>query len=179
MANQTNSTAEESPIFIQKNSAAVRIWHWLTFLIVILLIVTVLLESTVLNQRKNAPEVQTILKEKGIEVNNNQAFAVTRLYEEKIWDFHKLLGYGLAFLLLSRIVIEFTQSKEEKNQARIKKAFFLYKHPNQDKKELIHYLIVKGCYMLFYLQLFMMVSTRTHYCLWGRPWIIRTIQTYR
>jgi Ni,Fe-hydrogenase I cytochrome b subunit len=159
MTQQTNSTEKETSIFIQKNSAAIRIWHWFTFLIVISLIVTVLLESTILNQRKNAPEIQAALKEKGIEVNNNQAFAVTRLYGEKIWDIHKLLGYGLAFLFLSRIVIEFTQSKEEKNQARIKKAFFLYKQPGQDKKELKHYLFVKGSYMIFYLLLFMMVTT--------------------
>jgi len=159
MTQQINSTAKETSIFIQKNSAAVRIWHWLIFLIVISLIVTVLLESTVLNQRKNAPEVQTILKEKGVEVNNNQAFAVSHLYGEKMWNIHKLLGYGLAFLFLSRIVIEFTLSKEEKNQTRIKKALFLYKQPGQDKKEIKHYLLVKGSYMLFFLLLFIIVTT--------------------
>ena len=159
MANQTNASLAEKSIFIQKNSAAIRIWHWLTFLLVISLIVTVLLQSTVLNQRKNIPLVQNILKEKGIEVNNNQAQAVTHIYGEKIWDIHKLLGYVLAFLFLSRIVIEFTQSKEEKNQTRIKKALFLYKQPGQDKNELKHYLVVKGSYMLIYLLLFIMVST--------------------
>lgn len=159
MAQQTNSTAQEMSIFIQKNSAAVRIWHWLTFLVVISLIVTVLLQSTLLNPRKNAPEIQTTLKEKGVEVNNGQAFAVSRLYTERVWDFHKLLGFGLAFLFLSRVVIEFTQSKEEKNQARIKKALYLLKQDGPDKKELKHYLIVKGSYMLFYLCLFLMVGT--------------------
>lgn len=63
MANQTNSSAEEKSIFIQKNSAAVRIWHWLTFLFVIALAVTVLLQSTIINQRKNIPLVQTVLKD--------------------------------------------------------------------------------------------------------------------
>ena len=159
MTNQTNASGAEKSIFIQKNSAAIRIWHWLTFLLVISLIVTVLLQSTVINQRKNIPIVQTVLKEKGIEVNNNQAQAVTHIYGEKIWDIHKLLGYGLAFLFLSRIIIEFIQSKDEKNQTRIKKALFLYKQPGQDKQELKHYLLVKGSYMIFYLLLFIMVST--------------------
>lgn len=159
MANQTNSSAEEKSIFIQKNSVAIRIWHWLTFLLVISLAVTVLLQSTVNNQRKNIPEVQTVLKAKGIEVTNNQAQAVTHIYGEKIWDIHKLLGYGLAFLFLLRIVIEFTQSKDEKNQTRIKKALFLLKQSGDDKTELKHYLLTKGSYMLFYLLLFIMVST--------------------
>ena len=159
MTNPTNSTTVETSIFIQKNSAAVRIWHWLTFLIVTSLIVTILLQSTVINQRKNIPLVQTALKEKGIEVTNNQAQAVTHIYGEKIWDIHKLLGYVLAFLLLSRIIIEFIQSKEEKNSARIKKALSLLKQPGQDRKELKHYLMVKGSYIFFYVLLFTIVST--------------------
>lgn len=159
MVNRTNYTAEGTSIFIQNNSAAIRIWHWLTFLLVISLAVTVLLQSTVTNQRKNIPLVQTALKEKGIEVNNNQAQAVTHIYGEKIWDIHKLLGYGLAFLFLCRIIIEFTQSKEEKNSARIKKALFLLKQPGNDKTELKHYLLVKGSYILFYVLLFIMVAT--------------------
>jgi Ni,Fe-hydrogenase I cytochrome b subunit len=148
-------------IFIKKNSAAIRIWHWLTFLVVTSLILTVLMASTVLNPRENSPQVQNILKAKGITVDNVQSFAVAHMYDDKMWNLHKILGYGLAFLFLARVVIEYTQSDEEKNTARIKKALysFLQSKNEPEKKELRHYLIVKYSYLLFYGLLMLMVST--------------------
>ena len=152
----TNSNT--SPFF-QTNSAAIRIWHWLTFLFVIALMITVLLESTVLNQRQNIPVVQAELQKKGVTVDNNQALAVSHLYAEKIWDIHKLLGYGLSFLFLARILIELTQPKEEKMKFRLQKALALFKQPESNKKESKHYLAVRVGYTVFYLLLFAMVAT--------------------
>jgi len=148
-------------IFIQKNSAAIRIWHWLTFLVVTSLILTVLMASTVLNPRENSPQVQNVLKAKGITVDNGQSFAVAHMYDDKMWNLHKILGYGLAFLFLARVVIEYMQSDEEKNTARIKKALYSFFQSKNDteKKELRHYLIVKYSYLLFYGLLMLMVST--------------------
>jgi len=148
-------------IFIQKNSVAIRIWHWLTFLVVTSLILTVLMASTVLNPRKNVPEVQNILKAKGITADNQQSFAVAHLFDDKMWDLHKLLGYGLAFLFLARVVIEFMQTEEEKNTARLKKALYalLQSKKVDEKKDLRHYLIVKYSYLLFYGLLMIMVAT--------------------
>ncbi len=156
-----SSSGYKTSIFLEKHSALIRIWHWLTFLFVISLIITVLFASTVLNPRENVSVVQNVLKSKGITADNNQTFAVTHLYDDKMWNLHKLLGYGLAFLFLSRVVIEFMQSDEEKNPARIKKALFAFlqsKKP-EEKKDLRHYLIVKYSYMLFYGILLVMVIT--------------------
>jgi Ni/Fe-hydrogenase 1 B-type cytochrome subunit len=148
-------------IFIQKNSAAIRIWHWLTFLVVTSLIITVLMASTTLDPRKNVPLVQEILKTKGITADNQQSFAVAHMYDDKMWDLHKILGFCLAFLFLARVVIEYTQSDEEKNTARLKKALysFLQSKNDAEKKDLRHYLIVKYSYLLFYGLLMLMVST--------------------
>jgi Ni,Fe-hydrogenase I cytochrome b subunit len=161
MTFQTSSSREKPSIFIERHSALIRIWHWLTFLFVTSLVITVLLASTVLNPRENVPVVQNVLKSKGITADNNQTFAVTHLYDDKMWDLHKLLGYGLAFLFMSRVVIEFMQSEEEKNPARIKKALFAFLQSGkpEEKKELRHYLIVKYSYMLFYGILLVMVIT--------------------
>ena len=103
MTQKTISSESGTSLFIQTNSAALRIWHWLTFLIVTALIVTVLMASTVLNPRENIPVVQNILKDKGVVVSNDQTFAVTHMYDDKMWELHKLLGYALAFLFLSRM----------------------------------------------------------------------------
>lgn len=152
-------TNNESSIFIQKNSPAIRIWHWLTFIVVTSLIVTVLLASTVLNPRENIPLVQNVLKEKGVTVSNEQTWAVTHLYDDKMWDLHKLLGYALSFLFLSRILAELTQPKDQRFGFRLNHARTAFKKEGSDKKEWRHYLIVKYGYSLFYLLLFAMVTT--------------------
>ena len=103
--NHINSTAVPS-FFIQEHSMMIRIWHWLTFIVISGIILTVLINSTLTNQRKNIPMVQEQLKSRNIIVTEDQAFAVTREYEDKFWNVHKLLGYGLAFLLISRVIIE-------------------------------------------------------------------------
>jgi cytochrome b len=118
-----------------------------------------MLTSNLLNQRNNIISVQDQLKSKGISVTEDQAFAVTREYEDKIWGVHKLLGYGLAFLIFSRIIIELMQPAEEKLVSRINNALGLYRLNNVNRKEYGHYLRIKIGYILFYLLLFCMAIT--------------------
>jgi acetyl esterase/lipase/cytochrome b561 len=148
-----------SSYFIQKHSVAIRVWHWLTFILLSATIITVLLNSTLMNQRTNIPVVQEVLKSKGVTVSEDQAFAVTREYEDKSWGVHKWIGFGLTFLLLSRIVIEITQPGEEKIRSRFKKAMGLYKQNDANKTEYRHYLGTKFSYLLFYVLLICMAIT--------------------
>ena len=148
--NSNSAKAANSP-FNQTHSTALRIWHWVTFLTITFILLTVLFASTLLNPRANSVEVQKILKEKSIEINEQQAFGVAHFFDDQMWNLHKLLGYGLAFLVLARIVIEFSQSPEEKVKIRMKNALSLFKQNGEDKKEYKHYLIVKWSYSLFYL----------------------------
>lgn len=156
--NKTSIQPGQSPL-MQTHSAAIRIWHWVTFLVLTFILLTVLFASTSLNPRKNVPVVQNMLKEKGAIIDNDQAFAVAHIFDDKMWDLHKLLGYGLSFLLLARIGIEFAQSDEEKIQSRMKNALTLFKQNDPDKKELKHYLIVKASYSFFYLLVLYMAIT--------------------
>lgn len=159
MANKTTSPETESSIFIQQHSAQLRIWHWLTFLFLTGSIVTVLLNSTLLSQSDNVKLVQEQLEKKGLSATDEQAFAVSHEYEEKMWEVHKLIGYGLALLLLARIVIEFTQPEEEKMRNRLKKAVELSKSGEPNSAEYSHYIRVKRAYMIFFILLFLMVIT--------------------
>jgi cytochrome b561 len=159
MASNEFKTGSGQSYFIQKHSAMIRIWHWLTFLIISGSIITVLINSTMTNQRKNIPMVQEQLKSKNIVVTEDQAFAVTREYEDKFWGIHKLLGYALAILLISRVIIELTQPGDEKINKRIKNALGLYRKKEGDWKEYRHYLRVKYSYLLFYILLFCMAVT--------------------
>ncbi|MFY9151559.1 MAG: cytochrome b/b6 domain-containing protein [Prolixibacteraceae bacterium] len=159
MSAKNTSSDSNSSVFIQQHSAQLRIWHWLTFLFITGSIVTVLFNSTMLSSRDNVSLVKEQLERKGVTVNDEQAFAVSHEYEEKMWDVHKLIGYGLAILLLARVVIEFTQPEEEKMRNRLKKAIQLSKSADSNKADYTHYIRVKRSYMLFFVLLFLMVLT--------------------
>lgn len=121
--------------------------------------ITVLINSTLLNPRINIALVQNQLKGKGVIVSEEQAFAVSHEYEDKMWEVHKFLGYGLAFLLASRLLIELVQPREEKLRSRIKNAIILFKLNDKNKVEYRHYVYVKRMYLLFYLILLLMALT--------------------
>ena len=152
------SNLESSP-FLQQHSASLRIWHWLIFLFITGSIVTVLFNSTLLSPRENIKLVQEQLTKKGVTVTDDQAFAVSHEYEDKMWEVHKLIGYGLAFLLLARVVIEFTQPEEEKMRNRFKRVIILSKLNDENSADYKHYLRVKLSYMLFFILLFLMALT--------------------
>jgi len=159
MTQENISQGIVSSPFIQTHSTLIRIWHWVTFLILSASMITVLINSTMLNPRENIGLVQNQLKEKGIIVSEEQAFAVSHEYEDKMWDIHKLLGFGLAFLLLSRMVVELVQPNNEKIRTRIKNAMGFVKLNDENKVEYRHYINVKRVYLLFYLILLLMALT--------------------
>ena len=145
--------------FLQRHSALLRIWHWLTFLVITTLIITVLVASTALQPRGNIKLVQERLSQKGITVNDEQAFSVAHSFDDKMWDFHKLIGYGLAFLLFSRFIIEWTQPGDERAGERIKKILQIKGQSIEEQKLNKHYQIVRWGYFAFYGLLLVIVLT--------------------
>lgn len=145
--------------FVQSQSASLRIWHWLTFLFITGSLITVLINSTLLSPRENVKLVQEQLSRKGVTVTDEQAFAVSHEYEDKMWEVHKYIGFGLALLLVARVLIEFTQPEEEKIKNRFKRAMVLSKGENEESAEYKHYVRVRQIYMLFFLLLFLMALT--------------------
>ena len=103
--------------------------------------------------------VQERLAKKGVTITDEQAFSVSHSFDDKMWDIHKFLGFGLAFLLVSRFVIEVAQPGEEKVRTRIQKALQIKTQSSEAQKLKKHYLIVKGGYFVFYLLLLVMVLT--------------------
>ena len=149
----------ESSLFLQKHSAILRIWHWITFMTLTASMITVLFASTLLQPRTNIKLVQEQLQRKGITVTDEQAFAVSHGFEDTMWDLHKLLGYGLAFLLVSRMIIEVVQPGDEKIRVRIRKVLKLQLQNSGNKLINRHYLIVKRGYIGFYILLLTMALT--------------------
>ena len=134
----------------QKNSLAIRIWHWLTFLGFAASLTTVLLGSTMFKTRPNVTAVMEEVAQKGGTVTKDQAFSVAHAYSDKLWDTHKIIGFVLCFLLFTRVLIEFSQRKEDKLKSRIRAALNFHPVNESAIKERNHYLLVKRGYLVFY-----------------------------
>ena len=159
VADDITSVQSPPPFFKQPISLAIRIWHWLFFLTITASLVMVLLASTVFTIKDNISLVQQQIQEKGGTVSPQQARAVAHEYNDKFWNLHKFLGYGLCFLLLARIVIEIVESKEQRLATKIKKALGFQPKDNVLAGERTHYLLVKRGYLLFYLFILIMALT--------------------
>jgi Ni/Fe-hydrogenase 1 B-type cytochrome subunit len=145
--------------FNQSHSLAIRIWHWTFFLTLTATLVTVLFASTLFRTRNTIGLVQDPLHQKGITVTQDQARAVSHEFSDQLWNLHKVIGYVLCGLLLSRLIIEIAQPHEEKLMVRLKKALGFIPDSASEKTDRTHYIRVKRTYLVFYLLILTMALT--------------------
>jgi Ni/Fe-hydrogenase 1 B-type cytochrome subunit len=145
--------------FRGKHSRAMRLWHWITFIIIMGSLITVLLAKTIFNTRSNIALVKDSLQENNIAVTDQQARSVSHEFNDLLWHWHIYIGYVLAGLFLFRLIFEFFQPAEQKLIPALKKVLNYLKMPGSDKKEMKHYLGVKLLYLFFYLSLFIQTCT--------------------
>jgi len=143
----------------QKNALSIRIWHWLTFIGITASLTTVLLGSTMFKTKNNISTVMDGISEKGGSVTADQARSVAHAYSDKLWNTHKIIGFVLCFLLLSRIIIEIYQQKNERIAVRIKNALNFHTTRQNEILERNHYILVKRGYLVFYFLFLMMALT--------------------
>ena len=152
--------------FNLRYSSAIRIWHWLTFLFIAASMVTVLFASTLFEHDHPPPnqmQGQAMHNE-----NAEQRFDPSKqspeekaahMYADKIWDAHKIIGFGLCFLLLSRVAIEVSRNREERLIKRINHALAIQVSSKKEEQDKWHYVLVKWGYVLFYVLLLIMATT--------------------
>jgi cytochrome b561 len=159
---------EKKQFFSLRYSAAIRIWHWLTFLFILGSLVTVLFAETLFDEEehKGPPpgakqeQVQNAGGEQRLDPSKiDPATRAARQYRHKIWEAHKWIGFGLCFLFLSRLVIEVRKNKEGRLFTRIKRAMHVPVTAKDEKDEKRHYLLSKGGYVFFYVLLLLMSLT--------------------
>ena len=136
--------------FLEPHSKAIRVWHWTFVLFVTATIAIVLLASTVFRTRNTVPLVQQQLQEKGVAVTPEQARAVAHEFNDRLWDIHRLIGYGLCILLVSRWFIEIRQPRAERLAYRLQKANNFRSVIPIEMVQRRHYVNVKTGYLLFY-----------------------------
>lgn len=90
-----------------------RIWHWVNAVVVLGLLGTVFLRKTFLSWRTNSEILAQKLAEINLEVTAAQAKSLAVAIRAPLWEWHILLGYALAVLVVWRILLFFTQSGRE------------------------------------------------------------------
>lgn len=90
-----------------------RVWHWLHALVILGLLGTVLLRKTFLSWRTNSEILSTKLSTMDIVVSSDQAAILAKAVRAPMWEWHIILGYALAALLLFRIALFFTKSGKQ------------------------------------------------------------------
>ncbi|UFH58035.1 cytochrome b/b6 domain-containing protein [Sulfurovum mangrovi] len=122
-----------------------RVWHWVHAAVVLGLLGTVFLRKTFLSWRTNSELLTQKLSEINLEITADQATAVAKAIRAPMWEWHILLGYAFAALLLWRIFLFFTESGKQNYQNL--------------KEENLHKKMVKVGYLVIYaILLFMAVS---------------------
>jgi Ni/Fe-hydrogenase 1 B-type cytochrome subunit len=136
--------------FLEPHSRAIRVWHWTFVLFTSATIAIVLLASTVFRTRNTLTLVQQQLQEKGVNVTADQARAVSHEFNDQLWDIHRIIGYGLCILLVSRWFIELGQPRAERLNYRLRKAQKFRSVIPVEMDQRRHYIIVRSIYLFFY-----------------------------
>ncbi|HEY0245079.1 MAG TPA: cytochrome b/b6 domain-containing protein [Mucilaginibacter sp.] len=149
----------QHPDRTKRYSATLRFWHWANMIIITGSLLTVLVNSTVLKGRNNAPFLKTELQKAGATVTDDQAKEAAHALSDKVWEIHTYFGYGLVALFVFRLLLEFFQLADQKFIRTLKKAFANFNQIKKQREIARHELVVKLIYLIFYLLLFIMVVT--------------------
>ncbi|HEY4326716.1 MAG TPA: cytochrome b/b6 domain-containing protein [Mucilaginibacter sp.] len=148
----------DHPQLNKRKSAALRLWHWGSVVAVSGSLITVLINSTIIN--KNALQlIKNELQKSGITANDQPAKSIAHALRDQVWDVHIYFGYCLAALFLFRLILEFFQLSDQKFIRQIKSAYTHFKKVKKDRETALHELTVKIIYSTFYFLLAIMVFT--------------------
>jgi Ni/Fe-hydrogenase 1 B-type cytochrome subunit len=148
----------EHPHQIKKFSASLRLWHWLNMIVISGSLVTVLINATLTDRPAMSSLLKSEFQKNGANVNADQASSVANVLEDQVWGIHIYFGYGLAALLLFRLILEFFQLADQKFIRKIKSAYAQFKTTKRNRIAR-HEFTVKLIYSAFYILLVIMVVT--------------------
>ena len=149
----------QHPDQMKKYSFPLRLWHWLNAIVITGSLLTVLLNSTLLDRKNNAPFIKETLQKSGAVISDDQANSVAHDLGDKVWEIHTYFGYALVTLLVFRLVLEFFQLSDQKLIRGIKNAYQQYFITKKQRELARHELVVKTIYAIFYLLLMIMAVT--------------------
>jgi len=138
--------------------SSLRFWHWASAIVITGSLLTVLINSTILQGWNTANVIKDQLHHSGVTVTDDQARSASHALRDNVWDIHKYFGFVLAALILFRVIAEFFYLKDQKLIYKIK---FVYNQYQSGKNKLIarHELVVKTLYATLYVLLIIMAVT--------------------
>src|ERR1700744_2558634 len=102
-------TDVDHPQQTKKYSLSLRIWHWLNAIVITGSLTTVLINSTILDDKPTAAFMKDHFKEAGAQLTDDQTKTVAHALSDTVWDIHVYFGYALVTLLIFRLILEFFQ----------------------------------------------------------------------
>lgn len=139
-----------APSFNERHSLAIRIWHWIFFMLLTATITTVGLATYVFDTGQNIPMVQDELQQKGVTVDKLAARAVSHAFNDKLWELHTWIGYFIAAFVLGRFLLEIFQPSDEKINVKLRRAMGFNATLPEEISEKRKYIQVKWTYVFFY-----------------------------
>jgi Ni/Fe-hydrogenase 1 B-type cytochrome subunit len=143
--------------FKKKHSILLRIWHWLTALVIGGLLTTVLFRNTFFNSSDNSKIILSKLQKSGTTISDDLAISIAKSIRQPFWEWHYFFGFTLLALVLLRIGVFFLQQNQSSNLVALSK--FIPHLPKENQKDAKHYLIVRGVYTIYYFALTIMILT--------------------
>lgn len=134
-------------------------WHWLNALAILGLLATVLLRKTFLSWRANSALIQGKLQEAGTSITADLAKDIAVSIRTPMWDWHYVLGFTLAGLLVFRLISGVFAVKKCPASQAVQGTCNFFKVPANERLHALHYAFVKTGYALFYLSTLFMVIT--------------------
>jgi len=147
------------PEQIKKYSAGLRLWHWLNAIVITGSLLTVLLDSTLLDKRQNSDIIQKQLTDAGATVTHEQARSAAHELSDRVWELHTWFGYILGGLIVFRLLLEFFQVADQKFIRKLRSAYSQYQTVKQQRELARHEFWVKTLYAIFYLMIIIQVAT--------------------
>lgn len=142
-----------------KYTSSLRFWHWSNAVLITGSLLTVMVNSTVLKPWTNASLIADKLKEKGVNVTDEQTRSVAFALSDSVWAVHVYLGYALVALFLFRITLELFGLTDQKLIRKIKSAKNSFQLRKKNRIGSRNELLIKTSYALFYALLFVMALT--------------------
>jgi len=142
---------------LKKYSPELRLWHWLSAVIISGSLLTVLANSTITNGRTNAGIIQKSFAEQNISVSQDQARGAAHEISDRVWELHTYFGYILIALFIFRLALEFSHRADQKLIRKLKVAYA--ELSGEHRKQAKHEVVVKSLYITFYTLLGIMAIT--------------------
>ena len=132
-----------NPASNKRFSSGIRLWHWANAIIISGSLITVLINSTLLDNRSNTSFIQTELQKSGTMLSADQAHTIAHAQSDEVWTVHQYFGYLLAAFFIYRLILEPFRPKSQRFFVQLKEAYNGYFVVKQNQENDLHDFVVQ------------------------------------